>query len=133
MICKTVADNGLSPSRRRGIVDRILARLGHPATEAAREWQGRSLLELGRLCLEARGIRLGGLSRSDVAASALNLVRGGPHGSLATSDLPALLAKVGRVQLTAGYQAAPRTFTQWCRPGTLPDFRLTTKVSLLLS
>src|SRR5262249_56163968 len=40
------------------------------------------------------------------------------------------LAQVGRTQLTAGYTAAPRTFPAWCRRGTLPDFRITNKVSL---
>ena len=83
---QTVADGGLSPARRRGMADAILARLGHPETADALEWRGRSLLELARLCLEARGMRLGGLGRSAVAAAALNLVRGGPHGFLTTSD-----------------------------------------------
>jgi len=55
---QTVADAGLSPARRRGIADAILARLGHPETADAPEWRGRSLLELGRICLEARGMRL---------------------------------------------------------------------------
>lgn len=127
---QTLADGGLSPARRRGMADAIRARLGHPETAAAREWRGRSLLELGRICLEARGMWLGGLSRSGVVAAAFNLVRSGPHGYLATSDFPSLLATVGRTQLTAGYAAAPRTFTPWCCAGTLPDFRVTNKVSV---
>jgi hypothetical protein len=32
---QTVADNGLSPARRRGMTDSILARLGHPETADA--------------------------------------------------------------------------------------------------
>jgi hypothetical protein len=105
-------------------------------TEAAADWQGRTLMEIGRACLEARGVKLRGVGRMELAAYALNLsapstmLRDGPHGYLATSDFPSLLAQIGRVQLTAGYTAAPRTFTGWCRQGTLPDFRITTKVSL---
>jgi hypothetical protein len=55
---QTVADGGLSPARRRGMADAIRARLGHPETADAREWRGRSLLELARITLEARGISL---------------------------------------------------------------------------
>jgi hypothetical protein len=127
---RTVADGGLSPQRLAGMRDSILGRLGCPLTEAAREWHGKSLLELGRDCLEARGIRLRGVGRMELAAYALGMKREGPHGFLTSSDFPALLAQVGRTQLLAGYAAAPRTFTQWCRAGTLPDFRVTNKVSI---
>src|SRR5262245_4289383 len=89
---QTVADNGLSPARRRGMADAILARLGHPETADAREWRGRSLLELGRLALEARGIRLGGVDRMKIVGYALGMQREGPHGFLSTSDFPTQLA-----------------------------------------
>jgi hypothetical protein len=126
---QTLADGGLSPARRRGMADAILALLGHPMTDAAREWHGKSLLVLGRDCLEARGVSLRGLDRMGIAAAALNL-RDGPHGYLTTSDFPSLLAQVGRTQLRAAYAVAPRTFVPWCRQGTLPDFRITNKVSV---
>jgi hypothetical protein len=105
--------------------------------EAAREWQGRTLMEIARAYLEQRGARLRAVDRMQLAAYALGLtalpatlVREGPHGFLATSDFPNLLAAVGRAQLTAGYQAAPRTFPPWTRQGTLPDFRPTNRISL---
>src|SRR5262245_34845851 len=85
---QTVADGGLSPSRRRGIADAILARLGHPETADALEWRGRSLLELGRITLEARGISLRNVDRMQVAAYALGMSREGPHGFLTTADFP---------------------------------------------
>jgi hypothetical protein len=97
---RTCAEGGLSPQRLRGMVDAILARLGHPLTNAGREWSSKTLLELGRDCVEARGVSLRGLSRMDVAAVALNLQRReGPRGYLATSDLPSLLAN-GRADPT---------------------------------
>jgi hypothetical protein len=35
-----------------------------------------------------------------------------------------------RATLTAGYQAAPRTWLPWCRRTTLPDFRVMNRVSI---
>jgi hypothetical protein len=99
---QTVADRGLSPTRLRGMVDAVLMRLGHPPTAAALEWQGRSLLELGRACVEARGVSLRHVGRMELAALALGLTRAGPSGYLATSDFPTLLAQIGRAQLAAG-------------------------------
>jgi phage head maturation protease len=104
--------------------------------DAASEWQGRSLIELGRACFEARGIRMRGCGRMELAAYVLGLahppamLREGPHGFITTSDFPTILATIGRTVLLAGYQAAPRTFQQWTRQGTLPDFRITNKVSV---
>jgi hypothetical protein len=103
--------------------------------DAARDWHGRTLMEMGRACLEARGFRQRGVGRMELAAFALGLtspgmVREGPHSFLSTSDFAALLATVGRAQLTAGYAVAPRTFPQWTRQGTLPDFRPTYKISM---
>ena len=80
----------------------------------------RLLMELGRCCLEARGMRLGGLGRCAVAAAALGLVRSGPSGYLDDLRLPDPLAQIGRTQLTAGYQAAPRTFTAGAARGRSP-------------
>ncbi len=113
----------LEPARRAELAD------------AAREWQGLTLMELARACLEARGVRTRGLDKMQLAAVALGLAhpsqtREGPHGFLATADLPMLLATVGHATLTAGYQMAPRTFPPWTRQATLPDFRITTRVSL---
>ena len=98
--------------------------------DAAKDWTGKSLLEFGRACLEARGIHVRGVDRMKVAAYALGLEREGPHGFITTSDFPTLLKDIGRTQLLAGYQIAPRSFLPWTRQGTLPDFRITNKVSV---
>jgi phage head maturation protease len=122
----------------KGIVNALLHRVSpakYPLEPEGKDFTGRSLMELSREVLEAGGIRTRGMDRMALAAVALGLAhpqmtREGPHGFLATSDLPALLATVGRVTLTAGYVAAPRTFPPWTRQGTLPDFRISTRVSL---
>jgi phage head maturation protease len=98
-------------------------------------WIGRGMMELGRALCEARGLRTHGLGKMELAAVALGLAhpqfkREGPHGFLATSDLPTLLATVGRATLAAGYAAAPKTYPPWTRQGTLPDFRISNRVSL---
>src|SRR5262249_47926612 len=63
---------------------------------AARDWTGKTLLEFGRACLEARGIHVRGVDRMKVAAYALGLEREGPHGFITTSDFPTLLKDIGR-------------------------------------
>jgi len=123
---------------RTGIVNAILHRIapGKHALEGDGEnWKSHSLMEIGRTLLEARGVRTGSLGKMELAGVALGIVRPptvreGPHGFLATSDLAALLATIGRVTLTEGYKTADRSFPPWTRQGTLPDFRTTTRVSL---
>src|SRR5262249_34514586 len=126
---------------RDGIMEALLHRIDprHELTDVGKEWRGLTLREIGRACLEAHGMRTRGLAPMELAAWALGLparagldlqLREGPHGLLATSDFPTLLATVARVQLTKGYTTAPRTFPAWTRAGTLPDFRPTNRVSL---
>jgi hypothetical protein len=123
----------------KGITNALLHRIApstYPLDEGGRDWRSFPLLEIGRQCLEARGVRTRGMGKLELAAASLGLApsstmhREGPHGFLAVSDFPSLLATIGRVTLTAGYQAAPRTFPPWTRQGTLPDFRIATRVSL---
>jgi hypothetical protein len=93
---QTIVDGGLSPTRRAGMSDAILMRVGHPPTAAALEWQGRSLLELGRVCLEARGVPLRNVGRMELAAYALNLTREGPHGVVPPGPVCAPTASAAR-------------------------------------
>jgi hypothetical protein len=107
----------------------------HKLVPEAERFQGFSVLELARTLLTAQGIRAHGMDRMQLAAVALgvarpDMVREGPHGFLATSDFPTLLAQVARVQLTEGYTATDRTFPPWTRQTTLPDFRITNRASL---
>jgi phage head maturation protease len=125
---------------RAGIVEALLHRVDpmrHPITDVGRDWRGYTLRELGRTCLEARGIRTKGLGPQELFALALGVarpdqfqLREGPHSFITSTDFPTLLAQVGRAQLTAGYSAAAPTFPPWTRQGTLPDFRPTNRISL---
>lgn len=86
---------------------------------AGREFMGFSLLELGRICLNAKGNPMIGSPRDEVAFSALT-----------TSDFPNILANVANKTLREGYQAAPRTFTDFCRQVSATDFKPVNRVQL---
>jgi hypothetical protein len=127
----------IAPDRYPTFVEKIPEARRAELADAARDWHGRTLMEIGRACLEAKGFRLRGVGRMELASYALGLamppatyLREGPHSFLTTSDFPSLLASVGRAQLTAGYTIAPRTFPPWTRQATLPDFRPSQLVSL---
>jgi hypothetical protein len=136
-VIDTTGGDGLE-RMHKGITNALLHRVApslYAIDDAGRDWRSFSLLEIGRRCLEARGVQTRGMGKLELAAVALGLSpstmkREGPHGFLAVSDFPSLLATIGRVTLTAGYAAAPRTFPPWTRQGTLPDFRISTRVSL---
>jgi hypothetical protein len=104
-----------------------------PATSASSYWSALSLTGICRELARARGIDLDGCSRDELAGIALGLVqpdRVRGDGFISTSDFPAAMLQVVRATLTAGYQAAPRTWLPWCRRTTLPDFRPMNRVSL---
>ena len=103
-----------SESRREGMEEYILYRTGHgPMTEKARPFAGRTMLELARKSLEANGIRADGMDKMPLAARAMHT----------TSDFPEILANVANKTLRAAYEGSPRTFVNWCRKSTAPDFK----------
>jgi hypothetical protein len=86
---------------------------------AGREYMGLSLVELARVCLNAKGNSMVGRTRDEVALAALT-----------TSDFPNILANVANKTLRQGYQAAPRTFAQFCRQVSAKDFKPINRVQL---
>ncbi len=118
---QTVVDE--TDVRRAGIGDALLHRYdpnAYKANDNARRFMGRSMLELARLCLEARGMRTDGLSRSEIATRSL----------MAGADLPNILADVANKTLRQRYESTPRTFTQWTRRATAPDFKNITRAQM---
>ncbi len=97
-----------------------------PLTEQGREWRGMSLLEIGRMFLDAQGVRTRGMPRPELAG--LLLTRAG--GMMSTSDFPAVLANVANKTLRQAYEAAPQTFRPIVRVTSVPDFKEVSRAQL---
>ena len=86
-----------------------------------------SLLELARHWVEAQGIRTVGMNKLEIAGLAL---RASGAGYLTTSDFASVLLDVTNKSLRRAYTEAPRTFTQFARRTTIPDFRNVNRIQL---
>ena len=121
--------------RGEGIANALLHRAQpnvHKLTDAGRRYAG---LRLGEICREVVAERYGAervrvLNAIQVSELALHMrserlggLLHGEHFALSTSDFPLILADVAHKSLRAGYEAAPRTFLEWCTRGTAPDYR----------
>jgi len=98
----------------------ILARAGHVKADGQNPLRGFRMLEIARASLQRAGKGGQSMDSMQVVATAFT----------GTSDFPALLSNVARASLLRGYDEAPETFDQWTRPGTLTDFRETSKAGL---
>ncbi|RVD66413.1 ClpP-like prohead protease/major capsid protein fusion protein [Mesorhizobium sp. M7A.F.Ca.ET.027.03.2.1] len=92
------------------------------------EFSGMTLGELARMSLDVRGIKSGGLNKlAMVGAAFVPTMAGGMH---TTSDFGNILANVANRSMTAGYEEAAETFPEWTRPGTLSDFKVSSRVGM---
>ena len=113
--------------------------------EKGREFVGLSLLEMGRECLTAVGVKTRGIGKMELADMLLRprirKVRNGfadehfqvesfDGGSESTSDFPAILANVANKTLRQSYEAYPQTFKPFCRQVTAADFKPINRVQL---
>ncbi|WP_315806969.1 MULTISPECIES: hypothetical protein [unclassified Bradyrhizobium] len=104
-------------------------------TDAAREWRGMTLLEMGRTFIEeTTGERLRGLSKMELAARVLGIDNGftgfRAGGSMATSDFPNILANVISKRLRNAYEVAPQNWKKLARQNNAPDFKTRAVVQL---
>ncbi|WP_342106365.1 prohead protease/major capsid protein fusion protein [Methylobacterium sp. SI9] len=105
----------------------IYARMtGKPPEGRAREYMGRSLLEMGTALLEARGERVRWTDRDDLAGQIIGR-SGGMH---TTSDFPTLLSSSANRVLTEAYEAAGTPLKLLARRRTRTDFKAVTDVHL---
>jgi hypothetical protein len=104
----------------------IYARLsGKPAEGAAREWQGRSLLDMGAALLQARGEKIVSWNRDRLASQ---IMASAP--SHTTSDFPTLTTAAGNRFLLDSYRAAESPLKQIARVRNAADFRAITAARL---
>lgn len=122
-----VGERGIdSPAYRSAIEHAIVLRAGaqidisDQERQAAREFRGMSLMELGRFHLEQEGVSTRGMDRLTLAGTALGLSRAGMH---TTSDFAQILSNAANRVLRRAYEAAPQTFRPFVTLGTLPDFK----------
>lgn len=99
---------------------------GKPPEGQAREFMGRSLLELGTTLLEVRGERVRWSDRDQLAEQVMTR-NGGGH---TTSDFPALLTQAGNRVLAEAYEAAGTPLKLLARRRTRSDFKPVTGVHL---
>ncbi|WP_316168954.1 MULTISPECIES: hypothetical protein [unclassified Bradyrhizobium] len=125
-------------TRRDALEVAILHRANPSAiklTDAAREWRGMTLLEMGRTFIEeTTGERLRGLSKMELAARVLGIDNGftgfRAGGSMATSDFPNILANVISKRLRNAYEVAPQNWKKLARQNNAPDFKTRAVVQL---
>ena len=124
--------------RRKGMEAGILFR-GNPGDaalrDAGRDYAGLTLVDIARECLDAAGVKTRGMSRDEIARVALQGRHGAEEyfaglGMATTSDFPNILANVANKTLRQAYEAAPRTFTPFCRQVSATDFKPINRVQL---
>lgn len=120
----------------RNVMENALILRAHPGTDEikaeerseAREFRGMGMLDFARRSLENAGIKTSGMSKREVAETALG-IRSAP-GYHSTSDFPILLGNTVNRTLRQEYEKAVRTFAAWTRRATISDFREVTRTQL---
>lgn len=116
---------------RAGIENALLHRVSpnwFKLEDNGRQYRGMTQLDTARLYLQARGIRTTGMTKMELAGTALGLnTRGGLH---TTSDFANLLADVANKTLRRAYDEAPQTFTAIARQSTIPDFKMAKRLQI---
>ena len=107
--------------RRAASTQALLARAGYDKIEGANPYRGFTLSEMARASLTRAGFRSDGMDKMSFIGAAFT------HS---TSDFPLLLSNVASKALLKGYLEAEETFQLWTRAGTLPDFKIGSRVDL---
>jgi hypothetical protein len=126
-----------------GLLLRADPSLPKEQADKGRMYANMSLLRIAEECLEGAGIKTRGLSPDSIARMALR----GPAGTFTSgerfglelfdaggmagvSDFPSIVANVANKKLRQAYEAAPRTFTQFCTQVTANDFKPLNSIQL---
>jgi phage head maturation protease len=108
-------------TRRDAVINALMHRIDPGKVkleDSAREWRGLTLLETGRELLRARGEKVMGKTRMELAGEMF--ARAGLH---TTSDFPIILEGVTNRTLRAAYDVYPQTFKAFTKRVTAVDFR----------
>lgn len=108
--------------RMRGVTNGILLRDGQKLVtdkftkediELGNQYRHYTLMDMARMFLEAKGVNTRGLSSVELSGRAL----------ASTSDFSVMLGGIIHQVLLAQYEFASNTWSQWCRIGSVNDFR----------
>lgn len=112
----------------RAIEDALVSRMtGSPPEGAAREFAGRSLIEIGEYMLRRNGVRMSMYNREAVVDGMLGRDLGGLH---TTTDFPVALMGAGQRVLMGAYQALETPLKKLARRRDVADFRPVTLLRL---
>jgi hypothetical protein len=106
----------------RGFQDHLEYRVNaiDKPTDNGRRFMGRSILEMGRMYLEANGVNTDGMSKNQLVTRAFH----------STSDFPDLFSNVAGKRLLQGYEEEPQTWMPLGVRRDLPDFKNATNLQL---
>lgn len=108
---------------RAGMVAALMNRANPGANklpDEARDFRGMTLMNMAAEVIHAGGGSTRGMTPMEIAAKAMH----------STDDFPAILADVANKTLRSGYEAAPRTFTAFCRQSSASDFKFINRAQL---
>ena len=98
------------------------------AKEGGNEFRGRTLVDLMRAWADRSGIRVPVGTPSQMIGHILREgQRLAAHG---TTDFTGIVANVANKSLLAGWEENPSTYRQWCRIGSVSDFRRVNRTGL---
>jgi len=115
-----------------GIKEAILHRLAptqFPLTDKGRNYRGMSMMDVAKVHLQARGVRVTDMTPNQIAGMALGITSRGV-GMHTTSDFPLLLADVATKSLRKAYAEAPQTFQPFASRITLTNYRAVNMVQI---
>lgn len=137
----TVTEDG-RVSYRAAAVNAIRRRAGalvspEDAKVGFNEAANMSLVRLAEDCLVRAGMRHSG-NTDEIVALALRgpkidtflLARAGETIAVGTSDFPYILANVANKEMLEGIALAPVTYPQWCKIGSIRDFKAASRLRL---
>jgi HK97 family phage prohead protease len=96
--------------------------------EAGNEFSGRRIADLMRVWAQRNGIKVNYPTESAMIGGILN--EGRRLIATGTSDFAGIVANVAGKALLSGWEEAPGTWRQWCRIGSVNDFRRVNRTGL---
>ena len=110
-------------SVREQIIEALVSRMGGAAAKPGNQYVHASVPEIARECLEVRGVRTAGMSRSELVQRSIS-------GAHTTSDFANLLTTSGERTLRQSFASYAGGVKRICKPSTATDFRAKQRLML---